>query len=328
MREHLPAFLRHLADRSPRTAATYSAITEAFFAYVETNSAARSPTRADVEAFLARPRKDGGRRSAAGRNQELAALRAFGKFAMRELGWPSLPTDGVPFLREPPRDPAVLTAPELRQIFTAAAEEPSAWRRSRNLALVAILSQAGLRVHEVVALDLAQVDIPSATLVAVLGKGGTVHDLPLNAASLALVLEYITRRAEHAPANQPALFVSREGRLSVRAVQSIVAGLRKRVGSAKKISPHTFRHSAATLALTMGSDLSTVAELLRHSDLNTTRRYLHLVDERRREAVRRLAAAIPPELVPGPALPASDPAEVEANPKHGLDAQHDLDEAA
>lgn len=52
MREHLPAFLRHLADRSPRTAATYSAITEAFFAYVETNSAARSPTRADVEAFL------------------------------------------------------------------------------------------------------------------------------------------------------------------------------------------------------------------------------------------------------------------------------------
>jgi site-specific recombinase XerD len=65
------------------------------------------------------------------------------------------------------------------------------------------------------------------------------------------------------------------------------------MGSAKAVTPHTLRHTAATLAITLGTDISTVAALLRHSDLNTTRRYVHLVDAQRRVAVRRLATGIP-----------------------------------
>jgi hypothetical protein len=72
------------------------------------------------------------------------------------------------------------------------------------------------------------------------------------------------------------------------------------MGSAKHITPHTLRHTAATLTLTAGTDLSTVAELLRHSDVNTTRRYLHLVDTRRREAVRRLEGTVPAAILPAP----------------------------
>ena len=125
------------------------------------------------------------------------------------------------------------------------------------------------------------------------------------------------------------------------------------MGSAKQITPHTFRHSAATLALSLGSDLSTVAELLRHLDLNTTRKYVHLVDERRREAVRRLAVAIPPEILAGTAAAvianvtdaalvlADAPHQTEAKaqatssnvvalpvPQKPLDAQYDLGGAA
>ena len=279
MRDLLPAFARHLAslNRSPRTTKTYEAILSSFL----DSAAQRPPSQGDVESFLARPRTTGGRRSAATRNQELAALRAFAKFAIRGLHWTTDPTEDIPFVREPPRDPAVLSASEVRRLFTAAAETKRPAKRAQSLAVLALLSQLGLRVHEAVGLDVAQLDLGSATLVGVKGKGGTVHDLPMNVPTVALIMGWLAERAKLAGAEEAALFVSSRGsRLSIRTVQHLMLELRTAMGSVKKITPHTLRHSAATLALTTGSDLSTVAELLRHSDLNTTRRYLHLVDER------------------------------------------------
>jgi integrase/recombinase XerC len=310
MRDLLPAFLLHLKsqNRSARTMTTYEAILVLF----SDATTARTPSRIDVEAFLARPCLGGRHRAPATRNLDLAALRAFAKLAVRELGWTTNPTDGIPFVRDAARDPAVLTAPELRRLFSIAAEASRPGERSRNLALLAVLGQLGLRVHELVHLDVEQLDFASATLVGVRGKGGTVHDLPLNTPTVAFLTRWLAERGSIALADEPALFVSSRGtRLSVRAIQRLMLALRARTGSAKRITPHTLRHSTATLALTTGSDLSTVAELLRHSDLNTTRRYLHLVDERRREAVRRLAVAIPPELVPKTA-PATEAAAEQA----------------
>jgi integrase/recombinase XerC len=303
MREHLSAFRQHLEHRhrSKRTRDTYEAILASYFAFLVLESkGTRSPgARADVEAFLARPRRDGRARSAAGRNQELAALRAFMRFAERDLTLATDPTEGVPFVREPRRDPPVLSVPELRRLFTVAAarvDVPSV--RARDLAVVALLSQSGLRVHELVGLDLAQFDLASATLVAVRGKGGTVHDLPLNAGTIALVSAWLTAREGMAVDGDPALFVSSRGRrISIRSVERLLVGFRVGMGTAKRVTPHTLRHSCATAALTLGTDLSTVAELLRHADLNTTRGYLHLVDERRRDAVRRLGSTIPRELL-------------------------------
>lgn len=287
---------RHLLanSRSSRTVRTYVAVAAAFFACL----GGRDPARGEVESFLARPRADGARRAAAGRNQELAALRALAAFAVREGRWPANPTDGVPFSREAPRDPVVLGAGEVGRFFRAAAEHPPAGERAQALAVLAFLSQAGLRVHELVALDLGQVDLASGTLLSVKGKGNTVHDLPLNAPAAALVSGWLSERSRRVASGERALFVSDRGtRLSARTVENWVAHLRAHAGTAKKVTPHTFRHSAATLALTMGTDLATVGELLRHSDLNTTRRYLHLVDARRREAVGKLAATVPADLL-------------------------------
>jgi len=261
---------------------------------------------ADVEAFLARATSTGGRRAPATRNQELAALRAFTKFVAPTLGWKVDPTEGIPFVREPVHDPAVLTAFELRRFFLAAAGIEDTLRRSLSLALLAVLSQVGLRVHEAVALELHQVDMVTGTLVAVRGKGGTICDLPLNSPSLALLTAWIVDRGKLVNAEEPALFVSSHGsRLSVRSVQRLMETLRRATGTPKHVTPHTLRHTAATLALTMGADLSTVADLLRHSDLNTTRRSLHLVDERRREAVRRLGCCVPKEILPDEEKPAA-----------------------
>lgn len=296
MRNHHDAFVRHLlADHhAPRTVKTYGAILASFAAF---HGGTAPPTRAELEEYLARPRSDGAQRASTSRNQELAALRSFVTFARGELGWTTNPTDGVPFVREAPHDPAVLTSSELGLLFETAARTSREGEHARNLALLAVLSQAGLRVHEAVGLDVHQVDFASATLVAVRGKGGTIHDLPLNAPAVALLGAWVAERGVRE--REQALFLSQRGtRLSIRAAESLLARLRKRMGSVKKITPHTLRHTAATLTLTAGTDLSTVAELLRHSDVNTTRRYLHLVDTRRREAVRRLENTVPAAVLP------------------------------
>ncbi len=308
-------FRRHLlADsRSSRTVRTYAAVAAAFFACL----GGRDPARGEVESFLARPRADGARRAAAGRNQELAALRALAAFAVRDGYWPANPTDGVPFSREAPRDPAVLNTNAVGRFFRAAAEHPPAGERAQALAVLALLSQAALRVHELVDLDLGQVDLASGTLLSVKGKGNTVHDLPLNAPAVALVSGWLSERSRRVASGERALFVSDRGtRLSARTVENWVARLRPHVGTAKRVTPHTFRHSAATLALTMGTDLATVGELLRHSDLNTTRRYLHLVDARRREAVGKLAASVPADVLGGAQAPPVQPPR--AHPVVGL----------
>lgn len=298
MRTHLDAFIRHLlADHhAPRTVKTYGAILTSFAAF---RAGTAPPTRTEVEEFLARPRLDGKPRAATSRNQELAALCSFAAFARCELNWVTNPTEGILFVKEAPHDPAVLTAPELGQLFETAVMTSRSGERARDLALLAVLSQAALRVHEAIGLNVPQVDLASATLVAVRGKGGTIHDVPLNVPAVSLLAVYLRER--QAEAGEPALFVSQRGtRLSIRAAEALLARLRKRMGSSKHITPHTLRHTAATLTLTAGTDLSTVAELLRHSDVNTTRRYLHLVDTRRREAVRRLEGTVPAVVLPAP----------------------------
>ncbi|MCC7538886.1 MAG: tyrosine-type recombinase/integrase [Deltaproteobacteria bacterium] len=326
MAEPLDLFARQLASRrSPRTVTSYLRTIRAFLEA----RAALAARKSDVEVFLGRPRRDGAPRSAATRNQELAALRAFSSYAVRELGWSEDPTVGIAFLREPPHDPPVLSANAIRALFETADQVRNARCRALCLALLGVLTQAALRVHEVTLLDLSQVDLAGATLVCVRGKGGSVHDLPLNAPTVVLLSQWIAVRATLAEPEEPALFLSSRGtRISIRAVQRLVANLGRRSSSGRRVWPHLLRHSAATLCLSLGADISTVGELLRHGDLNVTRRYLHLVDTRRREAVTRLGASIPPSLLgigvqdarPGepPQLPQDSSAE-------RLDVQHPLD---
>ncbi len=313
MTDILTVFRTHLVGvrRAPRTIHTYTTIASAFLAATPSTT----PTASQVEAFLGRPRRDGSSRAATGRNQELAALRSLSNVAVREKSWERNPTEGVAFARRARRDPAFFGAEELRQLFRTAVEHPPAGEGSQILAILGLLSQAGLRVHELAGLDVHQADLLTGTLLSVRGKGGTVHDLPLNAPAVAFVANWLPERARRAPPTEKALFVSSRGtRLAVRTIENWFVNLRGAMSTAKKLTPHTLRHSAATIALTQGTDLATVAELLRHSDLNTTRLYLHLVDTRRREAVQRLATTVPTDVLetvrsPGaPTPPVASPA--------------------
>lgn len=277
--------------RCPRTALAYRRIAETFLRSVQGTV---SPRRPDVERFLARRSQTGFPRAPSTRNQELAALRALARHAVRNGQWLLDPTGGIPFAREPERDAPYFTAEELRRLFIVAAEEANPAVRARDLSILAVLSQAGLRVHEAVNLDVDQVDLEQESLVAVAGKGGTRSTIPISPETATLLGRWIAQRSTLAKDNEAGLFVSRWGtRMSIRSVERVVERLRRIARIDKAASCHALRHSTATLSLELGTDLATLAELLRHSSIKVTQRYLHNLDGRRREAVRSLARTIP-----------------------------------
>ncbi len=288
------------AIRAPRTVLTYRRVAETFLTFLEGNANAQ-PTQNDVEQFLARPTATGFRRSIASRNQELAGVRALATFLRKSGTWTLDPTEEIPFLKESRRDPAFLTTGELARLFEVTAREPEEPLRARNLAILALFSQLGLRVHELVRLDFDQADLVSNTLLGVWGKGGTRVDLPLNAKTADILNRWMTARGELVDDAEAALFVNMSGhsrtRLSIRSTQRLIARLWSKCASPKRISCHSLRHTTATLAITLGVDVSGVGDLLRHTSLDVTRRYIHLVGARRREAVDRLAVTIPSSVI-------------------------------
>ena len=175
----------------------------------------------DLEQFLVRRTASGQPRAASTRNHELASIRALGKFLKKRGVWKNDPTVDIPFAKESRKDPTFLMRGELGQLFEAAANEEDTTRRARNLAIVALLSQLGLRVHELVALNVAQVDIPSRTLLGVSGKGDTRVDLPMSEEVASIVYNWISARAAWAALDEPALFITNEsGRPNVDSLRS------------------------------------------------------------------------------------------------------------
>jgi site-specific recombinase XerD len=347
MHQHLDAFARHLGRRSPRTAQAYRSVLERFFRGRDAADGV-VPSTAAIEAFLARPTEGGRRTAPATRNQALAAWRSFGKFAVRDLGWPSNPAAAIAFEREPPRSPAVLSVGEVGELFLAAAKLPE-HERARASAVVALTTQGGLRVAEFARLRVEQVDPGSSLLLGVKGKGGSVQDIVLGRDALAIVSAWVRARAEAYGPHGP-LFPSLrdpEQPVSVRTHQRLFVRLRTLMGTKKRVTPHTGRHSLATNLLTLGTDLATVADTLRDSDVNTVRRfYLHLIDERRRAAAERIAVSIPRDVVLAARMTTDGAVDVRAChvgqvledacfssilpelPENDVDVQHGLSDAA
>lgn len=297
MPDLITALRAHLAGRrrAPRTIDTYTKIADAFLGGL----ADAAPTARSVEEFLARPRRDGTPRTASTRNQEFAALRSLARVATREKSWLADPTEGMGFAKRVRRRPAFLDEDEVRQLFLAAWRQPPARERTQALAILGILSQAGLRISELVGLDVGQVDLATGSLVDVRGKGDTRDTIDLNAPAVLLLNAWLREREARAPPGEPALFVSaRRTRLAARTVENWFVKLRVPMGTAKKVSPHTMRHSYATNQLLQGTDVATVFGNMRHTDMNSTLWYLHSIDTRRKDAIRRLATTVPVEVLP------------------------------
>ncbi len=180
------------------------------------------------------------------------------------------------------RLPRILTPEVIDDLIASPDESTPLGQRDR--ALIEVLYGAGLRVAELVSLDLDSVDWPRGE-VRVMGKGGKERILPLYAVALDALDGYSTRaRPALAKTEERALFLNaRGGRLTARGVRLVLDKHVRRVGLERGVHPHVLRHCFATHLLDNGADLRTVQELLGHVDLSSTQVYTHVSRSRLRQ---------------------------------------------
>ena len=147
---------------------------------------------------------------------------------------------------------------------------------ARDLAMMELFYSSGLRLAELVGLDLLQMDLADRT-VRVLGKGSKTRIVPVGGKAIAALRIWLSERRGMAKPDTSAVFVGRNGqRLGARAIQLRVAAAARRQGLPVTVNPHLFRHSFATHLLESSQDLLSVQELLGHADISTTQVYTHL----------------------------------------------------
>jgi integrase/recombinase XerD len=218
-----------------------------------------------------------------------AAVRSFYASALRE----GLATRDIPALVDAPRQgtylPDVLAADDVERILDAPPADDPTGIGVRDRAILELLYGCGLRVSELVGLDVDRVDLPNQQ-VRVIGKGNKERRVPMGDEARERLHRYrVGPRAEWT-AKRPtdAVFVGRRGRrMSREAVWSLVKRWTEAAGVADRVTPHTFRHSFATHLLEGGADLRVVQALLGHASISTTQLYTHLTGERVREVYAR-----------------------------------------
>lgn len=288
MREHIAHFLAHLRDRnySPRTVEQYGATLSAFVAFCATLGI--DPVTGDALSQFLRA----GGIGPATRNAKLAALRTCFRYLERRGVVVRNPAEEVDFAREPEQTPVYLTGSEFRAFQETVAR--TSRYSTRDEALVAVLYHSGMRIGELQQLDLAMLSWERREFTGARVKGGKVVNLAIGEGAVPHLRRWVLERPRWSGAETAALFLSDRGnRLSVRAVENLFARWSSAAGLARRVTPHKLRHSTATELLRRGVDLVTVAAVLNHASLNTTRKYTHLADGRRHEALGLLA---PPPL--------------------------------
>lgn len=272
-------FMRHLATekmRSKETIRAYMADMNDFRDYLEASGAhdaIQSVDRIDtlhVRGFVAH-RFGKIKKTSVGR--KLAAIRTFLRFLVRERVILSNPAAGT---RAPKKDrplPRALSVDEMDRFFSRNSSMPA-----RDRAIFELLYSSGLRVGELTALKVQDVDLENGWA-RVMGKGGKERYVPVGSKAAEALKTYLPVRAAIAarfrtPAFTGPLFLNlRGGPLSSRSVRRILKTCLNTAGLAGDVSPHAFRHSFATHMLHGGADLRSIQELMGHSSLSTTQRY-------------------------------------------------------
>jgi integrase/recombinase XerC len=220
--------------------------------------------------------------------RKLSALRAFGRYLRRE-GW--IETDPAALAVGPKREqkiPAHLSIDEMSRLLEMPDVSSALGRRDR--AILELFYASGLRLSELVGLDLEEVNL-RARMVRVMGKGAKERLVPFNSTTEDSIRAWLADRnslrtpdrakpraeSPKSKAQREPLFVNFRGaRLTGRSVQRLVARYVAACSTRFGISPHALRHSFATHLLQRGADLRAIQELLGHVQLSTTQRYTHV----------------------------------------------------
>ncbi|MCY4662279.1 MAG: tyrosine recombinase [Acidobacteria bacterium] len=281
-------YLRFNRNASPHTARAYASDLRQFVDFAR-QRLGREPAPADVDhrlirTFLADLYAQGRARASSART--LAAIRSFCRYLRREGVLADNPAALVAAPRPERRMPAHLDIADMDVLLAAPDAATPLGRRDR--AILELLYASGLRLSELVGLDLDDVNL-GGRLVRVRGKGGRERIVPFHERAADVIRDYLPVRhrlcetagseAAGRPAGRPRdpLFVNyRGGRLSGRSVDRLVRRYVALSSTRLGISPHALRHSFATHLLERGADLRSIQELLGHARVSTTQRYTHV----------------------------------------------------
>ena len=216
------------------------------------------------------------RRGASGKTlqRELSSLRSLYRWLLREGLAGSNPAVGVRAPKSPRRLPATLDADQLGSLLDHPADDDLL--TIRDQAMIELFYSSGLRLAELVSVNLGDIDMAEGEL-GVLGKGSKTRRVPVGSKAREAVQRWMQVRANLAASGEPALFVSSRGtRINPRTVEVRISRWAQEHGATRDLHPHLLRHSFATQLLESSGDLRAVQELLGHADIGTTQIYTHL----------------------------------------------------
>ena len=205
--------------------------------------------------------------------RRLSALRSFFNYLLRERALDSNPAVGVQAPKARKRLPETMDVDLMARLLAFRTDTQLS---VRDKAIMELFYSSGLRLSELVGLNLGDVDRGDRT-VRVLGKGSKTRIVPVGRHALDAIAHWLKERTSLAISGEHALFVGNRGaRLGARAIQKRIAGWAQRQGLGRHVHPHMFRHSFATHLLESSQDLRGVQELLGHANISTTQVYTHL----------------------------------------------------
>jgi integrase/recombinase XerC len=312
MRRPLSSFvkyLRHQRAYSEHTVDSYRRDLLQFAAF--TKRVRGEEPRAEVDADGVRPEEVRGFIAQLGEwgltdasiARKLASIRSFFRYLVRLGVIPENPTAGIKYPRKRRRLPSFLSVTELEALFQIQAAD---FVSARDIGILELLYGSGIRVGELVGLNLSDVRL-SEGLLRVRGKGKKERVVPFGDCAGKALAVYLRFRGEQqakaaaggprrggtrlrrvGPGDSDAVFINRNGtRLTVRTVQRVVGRRLSAAARLSSVSPHVLRHSFATHLLDAGADLRAVQELLGHSSVVTTQIYTHVSLRRLKEAYAR-----------------------------------------
>ena len=284
--EKFLTYLRAEKDASPHTLDAYRRDIERFAGFLSRRAKGvaeehwRLADRSLIRQYLAEITGAGLSRASIGR--AISALRSFYRFMVREGISAVNPFAGVASPKRPKTLPRFLDVDAVRRLIEAADGESLLDRRDR--AILETLYSTGMRVSELVSLDMGDLDL-FGEMVRAKGKGKKERLAPLGKPAVGSLIAYFSARNVNplrAKGTAGAVvFINKNGgRLTAKSVRQVVNKRVRECALTTHVSPHYLRHSFATHLLDAGADLRSVQELLGHASLSTTQIYTHVTAER------------------------------------------------
>jgi site-specific recombinase XerD len=290
MDELITKFLQYLATErgfSPRTVEAYRHDLSKFTLYL--NSIGRfevsSIGRADIGAFISSLATSNAEVTKA---RKLSVIKSFFNYLEQMDVIGNNPATHVIAPKIPQKEASYLNVEEYQRLIQTVRDVATPHYLQRDLAIVTLFLHTGVRLSELVSLTLGSIDLTSQ-MVVVKGKGNKERPIPLNGDVIEVINKYLAKRPT---VDSDSLFISKLGKgLSSRSVHHLIKRYLREAGiNKKKVGVHSLRHSFGASLLDKGVNLVVIQELLGHTKLETTRRYLHINKDDLRTAVDSLVS--------------------------------------